>query len=104
MHSQTRYISDTSSEQGLCYPHRCDDCTARWDSTMATTREELRKLLDDLPDDRLEAARAALVLLNVPDDDEPTTAEDLEAIARGREAYRRGETISDEVVRRELGL
>jgi hypothetical protein len=71
---------------------------------MATTREQLRKLLDELPDDRLDEARAALALLNVPDDDEPTTAEDLAAIARGREAYRRGETIPDEVVRRELGL
>jgi hypothetical protein len=71
---------------------------------MATTREQLRKMLDELPDDRLDEARMALALLNVPEDDEPTTAEDLEAIARGREAYRRGETIPDEVVRRELGL
>jgi hypothetical protein len=61
-------------------------------------------MVDELPDDRLDEARSMLALLNVPDDDEPTTAEDLEAIARGREAYRRGETIPDEVVRRELGL
>ena len=71
---------------------------------MATTREQLRKMLDELPDDRLDEARMALALLNIPDDDEPTTAEDLEAIARGRENYRQGKTIPDEVVRRELGL
>ncbi|MFN8633571.1 MAG: hypothetical protein U0893_06915 [Chloroflexota bacterium] len=71
---------------------------------MAMTREMLRKLLDDILDDRLDEAGAVLSLLNVPDDDEPLTAEELESIARGREAYRRGETIPDEVVRRELGL
>ncbi len=70
---------------------------------MATTRERLHALLDELPDERLDEAGAALALLNVPDDDEPTTAEDLEAIARGREAYRRGETIPDDVLARELG-
>lgn len=71
---------------------------------MATTRDELRKIVDELPDDRLDEARAALALLNIPDDDEPVTAEELEAVAQGREAYRRGETIPGEVVRRELGL
>jgi hypothetical protein len=40
---------------------------------MATTREHLRKLLDALPDDRLDEARAALTLLNMPEDDEPVT-------------------------------
>lgn len=71
---------------------------------MATTREQLRKMLDDIPDDRLDEARLALALLNVPDDDEPTTAEDLDAIARSRENFRLGKTVPDEVVRRDLGL
>jgi len=69
---------------------------------MATTRDELRQLIDTLPDDRLDEARAALTILNVPDDDEPITPEDLEAIARGREAYRRGELISHDEVKREM--
>jgi hypothetical protein len=71
---------------------------------MATMRDDLRKLLDELPDERLEEARAALTLLNVPDDDEPVTAEELEAIARSRENRRLGRMIPDEVLRRELGL
>jgi hypothetical protein len=71
---------------------------------MATTRDELRKMLDELPDDRLEEARLALMVLNIPEDDEPLTATELEAIARSRENFRRGNTVPDEVVRRELGL
>src|SRR5688572_26443846 len=59
-------------------------------SRMATTRDQLRKLLDELPDDRLDEARLALALLNVPDDDEPITAEELEAIARSHENFRLG--------------
>ena len=63
---------------------------------MPITRDRLRELVDALPEDRLDEAGAALAILNVPDD-EPTTAEDLAAIARGRQAYRRGETTSDVV-------
>ena len=61
-------------------------------------------MVDELPDDRLDEARMALALLNVPDDDEPLTDEELASIREGREAYRRGETIPGDVVRRELGL
>jgi hypothetical protein len=71
---------------------------------MATSREQLHALLEEIPEDRLDEARTVLTLLNVPEDDEPLTDEDLEAIALGREAYRRGETIAGDVVRRELGL
>ncbi len=63
---------------------------------MATTRERLQELIDALPDDRLDEAAAALAILNVPDDDEPTTADDLAAIAEGRAAYRRGAAIPDD--------
>ena len=71
---------------------------------MATTRERLHALLEELPDDRLDEAEAAIATLTAPfrplaeapEDDEPLTEEDLEAIARGREAYRRGEAIPDD--------
>jgi hypothetical protein len=76
-----------------------------------TDREALHTLVDAVPDSLLAQARAVLEQLvnspgypDAPEDDEPVTDEDLEAIARGRAAYRRGETIPDEVVRRELGF
>jgi len=69
---------------------------------MATTRERLHEMLDALPDDRLNEAETAIaaltdpvlaVFLNAPDDDEPTTAEDLAAIAEGNAAAARGEAV-----------
>lgn len=76
-------------------------------------RDAVRALVDEVPDSLLANARAALELLvnspapgypDVPEDDEPVTAEDLEAIERGHQAYLRGELIPHEVVKRELGL
>lgn len=72
--------------------------------SMATTREQLRALLEQVPDDRLDEARAALALLNVPEDDEPLTDEELESIREGRIAYARGETIPHDEAMRRLGL
>jgi len=69
---------------------------------MPITRDRLRELVDDLPDEQLEDAELALralndpvlrAFLNAPEDDEPTTAEDLAAIAEGHEAAARGETV-----------
>ena len=80
---------------------------------MATTRERLRELLDELPEDRLDDAEAAIAALaappfrppsEAPEDDEPVTDEDLAAIAEGRAAYARGETIPHDVAMREIGL
>ena len=69
-----------------------------------TDRAELHTLVDAIPDVRLKEALAAVRMLTIPEDDEPVTQEDLEAIRRGREAYQRGELISHETVMRELGL
>ena len=71
---------------------------------MATTREQLHAMIDALPSEQFDAAAHALWVLSVPEDDEPVTDRDLAAIARGREAYRRVETTSDDELRRELGL
>lgn len=78
---------------------------------MATTRERLHALLDDLPDDRLEEIEAAIAelaapfrpLAEAPDDDEPLTDEDLAAIAETRAELARGETVRGDAVRREFG-
>jgi len=65
-------------------------------------RDELRALVDAIPDDRLPAARDALkqltdpvllAFLNAPDDDEPLTDEDLAAIEAGRADIAAGRTV-----------
>ncbi len=70
---------------------------------MATTRDQLRKMLDEIPDDRLEEAGAALTLLSVPEDDEPLTDDELESIREGRIAYIRGEYVTNDEMKRRLG-
>jgi hypothetical protein len=79
---------------------------------MATTRERLHELLDELPDELLVDVEAAIVSLaappyrplsEAPDDDEPLTADDLAAIREGREAYARGEYTTDDELKRRMG-
>lgn len=73
--------------------------------------------MDALPESRFEDAKRALeclvsrecdpvlqAFLNAPEDDEPVTEEDLEAIEEAEEAIARGETESLEDVLREFGL
>jgi predicted transcriptional regulator len=65
-------------------------------------RDELRALVDAIPDDRLPAAREALeqladpvlmVFLNAPEDDEQLTDEDLAAIAEAKADIAAGRTV-----------
>jgi predicted transcriptional regulator len=78
---------------------------------MAMTRQQLHELLDDVPDDRLADVEAAIVdaaapyrpIEEAPEDDEPVTAEDLQAIREGREAYARGEYITDDELKHRMG-
>jgi hypothetical protein len=65
-------------------------------------RDDLRAMLDAIPDERLTAAREALerltdpvllAFLNAPDDDEPVTDEDLAAIAEGKADVAQGLTV-----------
>jgi hypothetical protein len=71
---------------------------------MATTREQLHEMIDALPADQFDAAAHAIWALSIPEDDEPVTDEDREAIRLGREEHRRGETIPHDDVIRQLGL
>lgn len=71
---------------------------------MATTREQLHELIDALPADRFDAAAHAIWLLTIPEDDEPATAEDREAIRLGRAEYRRGEAVPHDEALRRIGL
>lgn len=65
-------------------------------------RDEVRALVDAIPDDRLPAARDALeqltdpvllAFLNAPEDDEPLTDEDLAAIAEAKADIAAGRTV-----------
>ena len=78
---------------------------------MATTRERIEQLLDAMSDEQLAEAQArlerlvdpvVLAFLNAPEDDEPTTAEDLEALAEAQADAERGETVPLETVMAEL--
>ena len=81
-----------------------------------TTKDELHRLVDQLPESQIETAARDLrelcaagdpvlrALLTAPSDDEPLTAEDRAAIAEGWDAYRAGDVVSLEEVKRELGL
>lgn len=79
------------------------------------TRDALHRLVDELPEGVLPDAARALgalhvpaadpflqFLLNVPEDDEPLTAEDVAAIEEGESEIARGEGIPWDVVRKEL--
>ena len=76
-------------------------------------RDELHTILDSIPEDRLNAARDALAaladpvllaLLSAPDDDEPLTEEDLQALEEARADREAGRTITlDEYIARREG-
>ena len=84
---------------------------------MSIEREELRRLVDELPENELKAARRYLefirdvgknparwALENAPLDDEPLTDEERERAARADEDFRTGRTTSMDELKRELGL
>lgn len=73
--------------------------------------EELHRLVDELSAEDVPRARDLLArvrlersLAEAPDDDEPVTDEDREAVREGWDAYERGDVVSHEEVMREFGL
>ena len=84
---------------------------------MTVEREELRRLVDELPENELNAARRYLefirdvgkdpvrwALENATLDDEPETDEERERAERADEDFRAGRTTSMDELKRELGL
>ena len=83
-----------------------------------TVKERLHQLIEELPEGQAtEAAERALLhlqkmgddpvlraLLNAPLDDEPETDEERVLVAKGLADLERGDVLSDEELRRELGL
>ncbi|MFP5500965.1 MAG: hypothetical protein ACLGIN_00660 [Candidatus Sericytochromatia bacterium] len=79
-----------------------------------TTRDELHRLVDAFPEEEAAKLLAFLrelpadpierALVLAPIDDESLTQEDEVALAAGQQAIERGETLSMEDLRRQLGL
>lgn len=79
-----------------------------------TTKEEIHRLVDDLPAGELSAARRYLeylrdlgdpvfrALVQSPYDDEPETDEERSAVEEGKQAMERGDTITSEELQRRL--
>jgi hypothetical protein len=79
-----------------------------------TIRNDLYRLVDELPDSELHAARRFLEYLRnlgdpvlraameAPEDDEPTTPEEDQGAEEAWQAYLRGEAISAEEAEREF--
>jgi len=76
---------------------------------MAVSKEHLNNLIQQISDDDLPIAINFLEKLvnnskdnHIPWDDEPTTKEDLEAIKKAKDAFKRGDTVKFEDVIDEL--
>ncbi len=79
-----------------------------------TTREELHRLIDELPDREIHAARRFLEymrhmgdpvlrsLMEAPDDAEPTTPEEDARANEAWQEYLRGEAVSAEEAKQEF--
>ena len=79
-------------------------------------RDDLKRLVDSLPDSELHVARRYLQFLSyhndplawsldqAPYDDEPVTGRDLEAIEEANEDIAAARVVSHEEIKRELGL
>lgn len=74
---------------------------------MAKTREQLYRLIDDLPESELNSARRYLEFLRLtgdypdalagaPEEDEPLTRQEAEALAEAEAQVDRGELIPDD--------
>jgi hypothetical protein len=84
-------------------------------SMSRSAKKELHILVDALPEDETDPARRYLEYLldvgsptyaldSAPFDDEPLTQEEAKTVEEARAAARRGEVVSHDEVKRELGL
>ncbi len=69
-----------------------------------TVKEDLHRLIDQLPEDRLEYAKEWLEDLQANGEEEVLTAEEWAEIEEGREEIRRGEFVTLEEYERKRGL
>ena len=84
--------------------------------TSKATKKDLKGIVDQLPESELQTARRFLeylrdtcdpvlqAFLKAPEDDVPETEEERAAVPEAYEALARGDVVSDEELKRELGL
>lgn len=82
----------------------------------AKAKERLYRLIDQIPDGEVHTVERFLeylanaddpvwrALMNAPEDDEPLSDEDREALEEGRRALAEGDVVSDEELRAKLGI
>ncbi|OFW77949.1 MAG: hypothetical protein A2201_13455 [Alicyclobacillus sp. RIFOXYA1_FULL_53_8] len=84
---------------------------------MNLEREELHRILDEIPEGKLPVVRKYLknvrdatddpvrrAVENAPLDDEPETEEEIQAVEESKADIRTGRTLSNVELKRELGL
>jgi hypothetical protein len=83
---------------------------------VSTTKEDLRRLVDELPNSELDAARRFLEylrdtddpllkkLLEAPEEDEELADKAVVALAEAEEDFKAGRVITNEKIKREFGL
>jgi hypothetical protein len=81
-----------------------------------TIKEELHRLVDELPEGEMYGAKRFLeylrnmgdpvlrAMLEAPEDDEPETAEERAAVAEAYEDFEAGRVVSHQEIKREFGL
>ncbi len=85
--------------------------------TVNVTREEIHRIIDEIPESQLPTVLSYLkrftdasddpvqrALANAPVDDEPQTEEEQRAVQEGKADVRLGRTLSTDTLKRELGL
>ncbi len=81
-----------------------------WEGMVTIAKEALHRLIDELPDDQAERLLRCISDLVLqaralaPLDDEPETPEEAAAVAEGIADLERGDVLTTEQLRRELGL
>ena len=86
------------------------------DAMEAKAKEKLHRLVDQIPEGEVYTAERFLeylaseddplvrALMNAPEDDEPLSEADREALAEGRRTFAEGDVVSDEELRAQLGI
>jgi hypothetical protein len=86
------------------------------DAMEARAKERLHELVDRIPEGEVHAAERFLeylaytedpllrALMNAPEDDEPLTPKERNVLEEGRRALAKGDVVSDEELRAELGI